>query len=117
MQQVVNEIYKAARKNFPRRRTVLKGLNDLWQTNLMVFIPYSKQNKGYKYIVIVINCFTKYLWARPLKKRAGEHVAADMNTILQQVETITLKNIQSDMGKEYYNKHFEKLMKEYKIKH
>jgi len=39
-QQVVDEIYKAARKNFIRRKFVLKGINDTWQIDLVEMIPF-----------------------------------------------------------------------------
>ncbi|KAJ8914337.1 hypothetical protein NQ315_011325 [Exocentrus adspersus] len=32
--QLVNELHKPARKNYPRRRTIIKGLDDLWQSDL-----------------------------------------------------------------------------------
>ncbi|KAF0723538.1 Uncharacterized protein FWK35_00033852, partial [Aphis craccivora] len=31
--------------------------------DLVEMIPYSKKNKGYKYILCVIDCFTKFAWA------------------------------------------------------
>ncbi|KAJ8909513.1 hypothetical protein NQ315_012837 [Exocentrus adspersus] len=33
--QLVNELHKPARKNYPRRRTIIKGLDDLWQSDLV----------------------------------------------------------------------------------
>lgn len=115
MEQVVNELFKPARKKFPRRRTIIKGIHDLWQTDLAEFIPYAKTNRGYKYILIVINCFSKYLWTAPLKNKTGVEIVNAMTKILR--SSTPPKNLQSDMGKEYYNASFKNLMKKYNINH
>lgn len=117
MQQVVDELYKPARKNFPRRRTILKGLNDLWQMDLAEFVPYAKTNKGYKYLLVVIDCFSKYLWTEPVKNKTGSEVTKAMNNILKRAAPNIPTNLQSDMGKEFYNSEFQRLTTEKKINH
>uniref|UniRef100_A0A1Y1MVM7 Integrase catalytic domain-containing protein n=1 Tax=Photinus pyralis TaxID=7054 RepID=A0A1Y1MVM7_PHOPY len=116
MQQVVNELHKAARKNFPRRRTIIKGFDDLWQADLAEFIPYAKENKGYKYILVVIDCFSKYLWTRGLKTKTGEEVTKAVQAIFKSTRRRP-KNLQTDAGKEFYNKSFAKLMMQERINH
>lgn len=113
---VVNELHKPARKNYERRRVVIKNLNDLWQADLVEMLPYAKQNKGYRYILVVINAFSKYVWTHPVKKKSAEEVTLAMEHILKLAKTYP-KNIQTDMGKEFYNIRFKKLMDEYKINH
>lgn len=54
--QISEELHKQARVNFPRRRVELKGITDLYQADLVEMIPFSKINKGYKYIMTIINC-------------------------------------------------------------
>lgn len=66
-QQIVNEIHKAARRNFLRRSVILKGIDDLWQADLMDMQNLKKYNKSYNYVLVVIDCFSKYAWAEPLK--------------------------------------------------
>jgi len=39
-QQDVDEIHRAARKNFIRRKFVQKGINDTWQINLVEMIKF-----------------------------------------------------------------------------
>jgi hypothetical protein len=116
MDQVVRELFKPARKNFPRRRTIVKGLFDLWQTDLAEFIPYAKSNKGNKYILFVIDCFSKYLWTEPVKNKTGPEITKAMRNIFKRAPKVP-KNLQSDMGKEYYNASFKKLMEGHGINH
>lgn len=112
--QIVEEIHRPARINFKRRRVILKSLNDLFQADLVEMIPYSKENKGYKYILVVINCFSKFVWALPLKNKTGVEVSRMMEKILKKQ---TPKNLQTDAGLEFFNKDFKKLMQKYNINH
>lgn len=112
---VVEELYKPARKNFRRRRTIIKGLDDLWQIDLAEFPQHARENKGHKFILIVIDCFSKYLWSRPLKSKSAEEVSRAMEDVL--MEQRHPKNLQSDQGKEFYNTKFNGLMKRYSINH
>ena len=118
---IINELHRMARVNFPRRRTVIKGMDDLWQTDLCEFIPYSKINNNFKYALIVIDCFSKFVWGRALKDKKGTTVAQAMREIFKSVmrdkKHKIPTNIQSDNGGEYYSKEFQKLMKEFNINH
>ena len=113
---VVEELHKPARKNFPRRQTVLKGIHDLMQGDLVELKPHSRLNKGFKYILTVINCFTKVAYAVPLKDKKGQTITNAMEKILKKIQG-RVKNFQTDDGKEFFNKDFSQLMKKYKINH
>lgn len=113
--QVVHEIHRPARKNFPRRRVIVRGIDDLWQADLADMISYAKRNDGHKYILVVINCFSKYVWCEPVKSKSADEIANAMSKILS--ENRPPKNLQTDMGKEFYNAKFKKLMTEFKITH
>lgn len=113
---VVNELHKPSRKHFKRRKVIVKGLNDLWQADLVEMIPYWKFNKGYKYLLVIINVFSKFLWIEPLKSKTAQDVTMAMRKVLKNVEN-TPKNLQTDLGKEFFNKEFRKLMDEFKINH
>ncbi len=114
--QLVDELHKPIRKNFPRRRTVIKGLDDLWQTDLAQMDTYMKANKNFKYILMVIDCFSKYVWAKPLKSKSAGDVTEAFAAILKESKRCP-KYLNSDQGKEFYNSNFQRLMKQYNINH
>lgn len=114
--QVVEELHKPARKHFPRRRVIVKGLNDLWQADLVEMLPYAGINKGFKYILVVINVFSKYAWCQAVKNKSAKEVTLAMKTILSQCKHKP-QNLQTDMGKEFFNKDFKQLMNKWKINH
>ena len=82
--KLVEELHKAARRNYPRRKFDVRGFDETWQADLVEMIPYAKENKGYRYLLTVIDVFTKYAWAVPVKRKTGEDVTIAMKSILQQ---------------------------------
>jgi hypothetical protein len=113
---IVEEIHRAVRRNFPRRYTIIKGIDDLWQADLMDFQKYSNLNKGYKYVLVVIDSLSKYVWVYALKSKAKSCVTDAMQNIL--INSLRKpKNLQTDFGKEFYNDSFKELMKKYDINH
>lgn len=113
---VVQEIHKPARRNFKRRRVIIKGFDDLWQADLVEMQEYSKQNNGYRYLLTVIDTFSKYAWAIPIKSKTAESVSQAFHSIFEKSKRHP-KNLQTDHGKEFYNKIFADLMKKYDINH
>ena len=69
---------------------------------------FSMENKGIKYLLTVIDIFSKYAWAVPLKNKTGESVTEAFNNIVS--EGRTPKNLWVDEGKEFYNKTFQSFL-------
>lgn len=114
-QQVVNEIHRMARRNFPRRKTYMVGIADTFQADLIEMIPHAKENDNHRYALIVIDIFTKFAWAVPIRSKKGKDVANAMSSIL--ANTTPPRNMQTDAGGEFFSKEFAQLMKRYKIHH
>ena len=66
----IDEIYsKAPLRNYPTNKIVYNHIDEIFSIDLADMIDYkTSNNKGYRYILIVIDNFSKYLWAIPLKK-------------------------------------------------
>lgn len=114
--QVVEELHRDVRRNFNRVKFQMRGIDDTFQIDLIEFIPYSRENRGYKYALVVIDVFSKYAWTIPLKNKTGIEVTKGMRTVFETSKRVC-KNCQSDNGKEFYNKHFTALMSKYKVNH
>lgn len=117
--QLVREIFKNPRRNFPRRKVVVKGLFDLMQVDLMEMGQISKENDDIRYVLCAINCFSKMAFCRVLKNKKSSSAAAAMEEILNESKTILnheYKHIQSDNGKEFAGE-FAKLLKQRSINH
>ena len=92
----------------------MRGLEETWQADLVEMIPYAHDNKGYRYLLTIIDIFSKYAWAVPVKRKTGKDVSDAMKSVL--VKGRVPKNLNTDRGKEFYNTDFQKLMNTYKIK-
>ena len=59
--RLVEELHTSARRNFPRRRVIVRGYDDVWQLDIIEMRPFSNFNRGHHYIFIDI--LSKYAWA------------------------------------------------------
>jgi transposase InsO family protein len=111
-QDVYTKHYPKIEK-FKRRRFYTPGIDEIWQCDL-VFMPseWSNENNGYRYINLIIDTLSKYLWSVPLKTKNAEEVVESFNNIL--VNRIPTK-INSDKGTEYISSKTKSLFKKHNI--
>lgn len=112
---VVEELHKSARRNFQKRRVIIKGLDDLWQADLVEMGAYSADNENNRYLLTVIDTFSKFAWTAPIKNKTGSSVTEAMENILNKGRIPN--NLQTDDGKEFFNTTFQSLMKKLHINH
>ena len=67
-QQLAYSLHKNVRTNYATRKYQTGGVDDLWQADLLEMIPYASVNHDYKYILVVIDVFSRYAWAAPMRK-------------------------------------------------
>ena len=113
--QPTYSLHKPFRKRFPTRKYKTSSINDLWQMDLMEMIPYASINKGYRYILTCIDVFSRLARAEPLKSKNSRDVTSAIGKMLK-VGAIP-RHIQTDLGKEFYNKDVQSLFKKHKINH
>lgn len=109
-------LHKPVRKNFPRRKYIVGGINNLWQLDLSDLPQLAKYNDGFRYILLTIDVFTRKAYARPLKTKSGKEVSQAFQDILKS-NNIKIEKIMTDRGKEFFNKDFKSVLNEYKIYH
>lgn len=114
-QELIDELHREARKNFRRRHVEMRSICDTIQADLVEMLPYAKDNRGMKYILVVINIFSKKAYARALLDKSGNVVARAMDSILKEINH-PIKNLHVDMGKEFYNKQMNTILDKYHIK-
>ena len=72
------------KRNFTRRRVIANNIDQIWPSDLVELQPSSKFNKGFKYLLMVIDVFSKYGWIMPLKDKKGETVTEVFKTIFKE---------------------------------
>ena len=68
------ELHKAKRKNYPRRRIIVNHIDEIFAADLVEMQKFAKLNKGYRYLLTCIDIFSKYSWVIPLKDKKGINV-------------------------------------------
>ena len=76
-------LHKPRRKRFPRNKVVALGVDTNWQADLADMKNLSTKNKNYKYLLTVVDVFSKYGWAVPIKNKKPETVAVAFLSILK----------------------------------
>ena len=69
--QLTNELHNPVRRRFDKRTVFAKQANDIWAADLVDMPSISRSNKDYKYLLAVIDVFSKYGWIVPLKTKNG----------------------------------------------
>ena len=71
----------------------------------------SKFNKGYRFLLCVIDIFSKYAWVVPLKDKKGITITNAFQKILKESNKKPNK-IWVDKGSKFYNSSFKKWLKD-----
>jgi hypothetical protein len=87
--------------------------------DLMEMIPYSRVNKGYKYILTCIDVFSRFAHAQPTKTKSGLEVKQAIDKMIEDYAAAAVipRHVQTDLGKEFYNSHVQGYFKKCKINH
>jgi hypothetical protein len=91
------------------------GIDDQWDVDLMDMTQFSKYNRGYNFILVAINIFSKYVWMRPLKDKRCESVMKALKNI--SAEGRSSCRIRTDKGQEFRSRLVEFLLKQRWIEH
>lgn len=110
---LADELHKPVKRKFRKRRVLVSHIDDIWAADLVEMLPFSKHNKGFKYLLTVIDVFSKYGWIIPIKNKTGLEVSEAFKAIFE--EGRIPKKVWSDKGKEFYNKHVKELFKKHNI--
>ena len=89
---------------FKRRKIKVNGPYTLIQADTVFYRNYSRQNYGYKYILVVVDCFSRKNWCRPMRTTTADECAKNLENILQSMP-YTPTQFASDQGNEFNVKH------------
>ena len=108
--EIANELHKRQQKNFPRRKVISNHPNEIWAMDLCEITDFP----DYKFILTIIDVYTKYGRAIPLKNKKGSTVSYVLLNLIKNSKQHPLY-FWCDKGKEFYNKDMEDLCKKYSI--
>ena len=104
-------LHKPRRKHFKRRPVIAYGIGDEWQGDLLDMNNVKKDNKNTRFILTVIDVFSRRAWLEPVVRKSGELVAEALRTVIERAGYTPLK-LQTDKGTEFYNNHVAAVLKD-----
>ena len=88
---------------FARRRVVTRGLNDVWDVDLMDMSNLAKYNDGVHFIAILIDIFSRYLYVEPMKNKTTKQTLTAIKNVFRK-SRLQPETFRSDAGKEFIGK-------------
>ena len=91
-------------------------IDDIWSLDILDLKDYGPENnRGYRYVLVTMDNFSKYGWTMPLKNKNAQTIKDSFENIL--IRSKRSPNlIESDRGKEFYNSIFQDFLNENNIK-
>jgi len=110
-------LHKPARRHYKRNKIYVAGIDAQWQADLADMQGIARQNDGMRYILTVIDVFSKFAWAVPVRSKDAGSISEGFAEVMRLASPRTPKRLQTDKGKEFFNSTFAALMKRHKIHH
>ena len=108
---VTHSLHRSKRKKFPRRRIISHFPGQIIQSDLIDMQKYSTKNNGFNFILVVIDCFSKFLWCVPMKNKSAKETSLGLRSIFSKMK-YPVQTIIFDQGLEYVNIMVNNLLKE-----
>lgn len=110
--QVAYARHKPVRRNYPRNKTYVNGIDHQWQADLVEVQHLSRENSGIRYLLTVIDVFSKYAWVVPTKSKSATDMVNAFEKLFASSGRRTPKRLQTDSGKEFTCKEVQRLLKQ-----
>ena len=113
----INEIYsKPPKKNYATNKTDVYHIDDIWSLDILDLKDYGPENnRGYRYVLVIIDNFSKFGWTSLLKNKNAQTIKDSFEKIL--INSKRKPNlIETDRGKEFYNNIFQDFLNKNDIK-
>jgi len=107
-------LHRSSRKSFQTRKFLSQGINYEWQADLIILSSkHAKLNKS-KYLLSVIDVFSRKLSCLPLKKKTNEEIIRKFSKIIKQRGKP--KILLTDSGSEFTGKRMRQYLRQKRIK-
>ena len=113
----INEIYsKGPKKNYVTNKTDVYYTDEVWSLDILDLKDYGPgNNRGYRYVLVIIDNFSKYDFTIPLKNKNAQTIKDSFENIL--ISSKRKPNLfETDRGKEFYNNIFHDFLNKNNIK-
>ena len=110
-------LHKPTRRQFTRNHTYVAGIDAQWQADLADMQGIARQTGGMRYLLTVIDVFSKFAWAVPVHSKDSIAISGAFRKVLNDAKPRHPRRLQTDKGKEFFNSEFQALIKRHGIQH
>ena len=110
-EQLANELHEPIIRKFEKRKVYSTFKDNIWGVDLADMQLLSKYNKGIRFLLCVIDIFSKYAWVVPIKDKKGISIVKAFQSILKQSNRKP-NEIWEDKGSEFCNGYFKKWLRD-----
>jgi len=75
-----------------------------WQADLVEMQPFARENRGYRYLLTVIDILSRYAWAVPVMRKSAISMLSSFKTLFKQAKSRKPRLLQTDQGLEFENR-------------
>ena len=109
--QLANDLNKPIFRKFKKRKLYSSFRDNIWGVDLADMQLLSKFNKGFRFLLCVIDIFSKYALVIPLKDKKGISIVNAFQKIIDDSKR-KLNRIWVDKGREFYYNSFKKWLQD-----
>ena len=99
-------LHRPLRRRIPRNHYIVSNRFELFEADLMDLQTIARDNDAHRYILVVIDCFSRYVWARALLRKTGREITDAFVDIFEEIGNKTL-TLRTDAGTEFTNSVFQ----------
>lgn len=107
-------LHRQSRRKFQHRPTIVSGPGVQLQADLMDTSSLASDNDNVKFLLTIVDVFSRLAWVQPLRNKSGAEVA---RALQRAVGGLGYRKLQTDKGREFYNVSVTTLLDEERIKH
>ena len=112
--QKTYSLFKPVIRKFKRRKVICRLKYHTLEMDLVDMVSLSRQNKGVRYLLTCIDCYSRFGFVRLLKTKKASPVVDALASILNCTKNKT-KFISADQGTEFFNKSMSNFLDKRKI--
>ena len=90
--------YRSRRLRFPRLKVIVNDLNEIWSVDLAFVDKLAKYNSDVKYLLVAVDCLSRYLRVEPLKTKYATETAEAFKKMIKHKQP---KKVWVDDGTEF----------------
>ena len=102
-------LHKTPRRNFLRVPILVSAKDEQWQGDLTDLSSLAQFNEGFRYLLCLVDCFSRYAFVKPIENKSGACVSQALAHIMKDRSP---EKLYTDNGKEFLNYRVKDFLKQ-----